>query len=157
MINNVNSGMSMPPPPPRSEQSLTEEQQTFISDTLSEFNADELSEEDALSIIDMFSEANIQPGVALEKAMSSAGFDAKSIGDIAGAAESSSRPPPPPPPKQSTDEISSMVDYLAELLEETLSAKESESLSDEDKQAILSQVFEKFDLEPGDSIINTSA
>ena len=157
MINNVNSGMSMPPPPPRSEQSLTEEQQTFITDTLAEFNADELSEEDALSIIDMFSEANIQPGVALEKAMSSAGFDAKSIGDIAGAAESSSRPPPPPPPKQSTDEISSMVDYLAELLEETLAARESESLSDEDKQAILAQVFDKFDLEPGDSIINTSA
>jgi len=156
MINNVNSGMSMPPPPPRSEQSLTEEQQTFITDTLAEFNADELSEEDALGIIEMFSEANIQPGAALEKAMSSAGFDAKSIGDIA-AASDSGRPPPPPPPKQSTDEISSMVDYLAELLEETLAASESETLSDEDKQAILAQVFDKFNMEPSESIINTSA
>ena len=156
MINNVNSGMSMPPPPPRSEQSLTEEQQTFITDTLAEFNADELSEEDALGIIEMFSEANIQPGAALEKAMSSAGFDAKSIGDIA-AASDSARPPPPPPPKQSTDEISSMVDYLAELLEETLAASESETLSDEDKQAILAQVFDKFNMEPSESIINTSA
>ncbi|AZQ83076.1 hypothetical protein EKO29_02765 [Colwellia sp. Arc7-635] len=156
MINNVNSGMSMPPPPPRSEQSLTAEQQTFITDTLAEFNADELSEEDALGIIEMFSEANIQPGAALEKAMSSAGFDAKSIGDIA-AASDSGRPPPPPPPKQSTDEISSMVDYLAELLEETLAASESETLSDEDKQAILAQVFDKFNMEPSESIINTSA
>lgn len=156
MINNVNSGMSMPPPPPRSEQSLTEEQQTFITDTLAEFNADQLSEEDALGIIEMFSEANIQPGAALEKAMSSAGFDAKSIGDIA-AASDSGRPPPPPPPKQSTDEISSMVDYLAELLEETLAASESETLSDEDKQAILAQVFDKFNMEPSESIINTSA
>jgi len=157
MINNVNSGMSMPPPPPRSEQSLTEEQQTFITDTLAEFNADELSEEDALGIIEMFSEANIQPGAALEKAMSSAGFDAKSIGDIAAASDSARPPPPPPPPKQSTDEISSMVDYLAELLEETLAASESETLSDEDKQAILAQVFDKFNMEPSESIINTSA
>ena len=151
MINNVNSGMSMPPPPPRSEQSLTEEQQTFITDTLAEFNADELSEEDALSIIEMFSQADIQPGAALEKAMSSAGFDAKNLGDIA-AASDSSRPPPPPPPKQSSDEISSMADYLAELLEETLAASQSENLSDEDKQAILAQVFDKFNIEPSESI-----
>tara|TARA_B110000495_G_C22973926_1_gene571862 strand:- start:1060 stop:1506 length:447 start_codon:yes stop_codon:yes gene_type:complete len=148
--------MSMPPPPPRSEQSLTEEQQTFITDTLAEFNADELSEEDALSIIEMFSQADIQPGAALEKAMSSAGFDAKNLGDIA-AASDSSRPPPPPPPKQSSDEISSMADYLAELLEETLAASQSENLSDEDKQAILAQVFDKFNIEPSESIINTSA
>ena len=76
MINNVNSGISMPPPPSRTQQNLTEEQQTFVTDTLAEFDADELSEEDALSIIDMFSQADIQPGAALEKVMSSAGFDA---------------------------------------------------------------------------------
>jgi len=156
MINNVNSGISMPPPPPRTQQNLTEEQQTFVTDTLAEFDADELSEEDALSIIDMFSQADIQPGAALEKVMSSAGFDAKSIGEIA-AASDSGRPPPPPPPKQSSDEISSMVDYLAELLEETLAASESETLSDEDKQAILAQVFDKFNIEPSESIINTTA
>lgn len=155
MINNVNSGISMPPPPSRTQQNLTEEQQTFITDTLAEFNADELSEEDALSIIEMFSQADIQPGAALEKVMSSAGFDAKSIGDIAAAADSGR--PPPPPPKQSSDEISSMADYLAELLEETLAASQSESLSDEDKQAILAQVFDKFNIEPSESIINTTA
>ncbi|WP_077283525.1 hypothetical protein [Cognaticolwellia aestuarii] len=155
MINNVNAGISMPPPPPRTQQNLTEEQQTFVTDTLAEFDADELSEEDALSIIDMFSQADIQPGAALEKVMSSAGFDAKSIGDIAAAADSSR--PPPPPPKQSSDEISSMADYLAELLEETLAASQSESLSDEDKQAILAQVFDKFNIEPSESIINTTA
>lgn len=153
MINNVNAGISMPPP--RTQQNLTEEQQTFVTDTLAEFDADELSEEDALSIIDMFSQADIQPGAALEKVMSSAGFDAKSIGDIAAAADSGR--PPPPPPKQSSDEISSMADYLAELLEETLSASQSESLSDEDKQAILAQVFDKFNIEPSESIINTTA
>ena len=37
MINSINSGASMPPPP-RTEQNLTSEQQSVISDTLSEFD-----------------------------------------------------------------------------------------------------------------------
>ena len=144
----------MPPPTPRSEQSLTSDQQSLISETLSEFDTDNLSQEDALNIIETFSQANIQPDAALEKALTSAGFDAKSIGELANVSEGSR---PPPPPKQSADEITSMVDYLAEILEETLSVNNGNSLSDEDKQSILAQVFEKFDLEEGDSIINTSA
>ena len=144
----------MPPPTPRSEQSLTSDQQSLISETLSEFDTDNLSQEDALNIIETFSQANIEPGAALEKALTSAGFDAKSIGELANVSEGSR---PPPPPKQSADEITSMVDYLAEILEETLSVNNGNSLSDEDKQSILAQVFEKFDLEEGDSIINTTA
>jgi hypothetical protein len=154
MINSINSGASMPPPP-RTEQNLTSEQQSVISDTLSEFDVDNLSETDALSIVEAFSEAGIKPGIALEKAVSEAGFDARTIGELANISEEGSRPPPPP--KQSSDEISSMVEYLAELLEEKLAASNSDSLSDEDKQSILAQVFEKFDIEESDSIINTTA
>ena len=156
MINSINSGASMPPQP-RTEQSLTSDQQSVISDTLSEFDVDNLSETDALSIVAAFSEAGIQPGLALEKAVSEAGFDAKSIGELANISEEGSRPPPPPPPNQSSDDISSMVEYLAELLEEKLASSNSDSLSDEDKQSILAQVFEKFDIEESDSIINTTA
>ena len=156
MINSINSSASMPPPP-RKEQSLTSDQQSVISDTLSEFDVDNLSETDALSIVAAFSEAGIQPGLALEKAVSEAGFDAKTIGELANISEEGSRPPPPPPPKQSSDDISSMVEYLAELLEEKLASSNSDSLSDEDKQSILAQVFEKFDIEESDSIINTTA
>jgi hypothetical protein len=155
MINSINSGASMPPPP-RTEQNLTSDQQSVISDTLSEFDVDNLTEADALSIVEAFSEAGIQPGLALEKAVADAGFDAKTIGELANVSEEGNRPPPPPP-KQSSDEISSMVEYLAELLEEKLAASNSDSLSDEDKQSILAQVFEKFDIEESDSIINTTA
>ena len=154
MINSINSGASMPPPP-RTEQNLTGDQQSVISDTLSEFDVDNLTEADALSIVAAFSEAGIQPGLALEKAVSEAGFDAKTIGELANSSEEGSRPPPPP--KQSSDEISSMVEYLAELLKEKLAASNGDSLSDEDKQSILTQVFEKFDIEESDSIINTTA
>ncbi|MFT5814187.1 MAG: hypothetical protein ACI9VT_001947 [Psychroserpens sp.] len=154
MINSTNLNSSIPPPPPRSEQSLTEEQQVFISDTLAEFDTDNLTQEDALSIIETFSQANIQPSAALEKAVSNAGFDAKNIGDLANVSQGNR---PTPPPKQSVEEITSLVDYLAEILEATLAANNGNSLSDTDKESILAQVFEKFNIEKGESIINTTA
>ena len=142
-------------PPQRSEQSLTTEQQSILSETLSQFDPENLTESDALSIVEALSQAEIQPGSALETAMSDLGFDAKSIGDLAHASESGNRPPPPP--QQSSDEISSLVDYLTELMEEKLAESNSSTLSDDDKQSILAQVFEKFDIEDGESIINTTA
>jgi len=154
MINSISSNTQMPPQ--RTEQSLTENQQSILSETLSQYDAENLTEADALSIVESFSQAGIQPGVAMEKAMSDLGFDAKSIGDSAKVSDEGSRPPPPPP-KQSSEEITSMVDYLAELVEEKLTASNSNELSDEDKESILSQVYEKFDIDDGDSIINTTA
>ncbi|WP_159821974.1 hypothetical protein [Colwellia sp. 20A7] len=153
MINNIGSSMQMPQQ--RTEQSLTEEQQSILTETLSQYDAENLSESDALSIVETLSQAGISPSAAVEKSMSDLGFDAKSIGDSAKVSESGSRPPPPP--KQSTEEITSMVDYLAELMEEKLAASNSNELSDEDKESILTQVFEKFDIEDGESIINTTA
>ncbi len=156
MIDSITSGMSIPPQRPRTEQNLSEDQQQLISDTLSQFDADNMSEADAVSIVEAFSQAGIQAGAALEKSMSEFGFDAKSIGELANVSDSGGRPPPPPE-KQSSEEITSMVDYLAELLEEKLSDNNKSTLTDEDKQSILAQVFEKFDIEDGESIINTSA
>jgi len=152
----MSSGISMPPPS-KTEQNLTDSQKMLISDTLSQFDTENLTEADALSIVETLSEAGIEPGAGLGNIMSELGFDAKNIGDLASASEEGSRPPPPPPPKQSSEEITSMVDFLAELMEEKLAASNSTELSSEDKESILAQVFEKFDIEDGDSIINTSA
>jgi len=153
-VNAIKTGMTLPQPS-RTEQKLTADQQTLITDTLSQFDAENLTEKDALSIVEAFAQAGIQPSAALEKAISTLGFDAKSIGDLAGVPESEHRPPPPP--KQSTEEITSMVGFLTELLKEKLAASNSDNLSEEDKQSILSQVFERFDIEESDTIINTSA
>ncbi|MBA6339976.1 hypothetical protein H4J59_03030 [Colwellia sp. MB02u-10] len=154
MINSINSNMSIPAQP-RTDKNLTEDQQLLISETLSELDAESLNEEDAQSIIAAFSEAGVQPGAALEKAMSDFGFDAKTVGELANVADKGSMPPPPP--KQSTEEISSIVDYLTELLDEKLATSSESVLSDEDKQSILTQVFEKFGMDDDESIINTSA
>lgn len=152
MINSIGSSGSMPPPPPKNAQPLTEEQQQLLTETLAEFDADNLTETDALSIIDTLSEAGIQPGKALESAMAELGFDAKSIGELAGVERR-----PPPPPKQSSEEISNLSDFLTELVAEKLANSGNSELSSADKEDILSQLFEKFGIDDGDSIINTTA
>ena len=160
MIGSINSGMqmNMPRNESRTEQALTEEQQVLISDTLSEFDPDNLSESDALSSVESLSEAGIQPGKALESALSELGFDAKNIGDLAGVNESEKGDrPPPPPPRQSSEEVSELVDFLTELLEEKLAESSAESLSEEDKISIYEELNKKFGLESDDSIINLKA
>lgn len=154
MINSVNSSMPMQPMA-RTDNNLTEDQQLLISETLSQFDPENLTETDALTIIDAFSQAGIQPGGALEESMSELGFDAKTLGDLTNVDNKGGRPPPPP--QQNTEEISSMVDYLKELIDEKLAASGNSVLSDEDKQSILTQVYEKFDIEDGESIIDTIA
>lgn len=154
MINGISSGMSMPPMQ-RSTQPLTENQQSLISETLSQFDVDNISQEDAASIVQTFSEAGIEPGKALEQAMADSGFDAKVIGELANVEEDGHRPPPPP--QKSIDEITSIIDYLSKLTEEKLAASNDNSLSDADKQSILVQMMEEFNIEDGQSIINTSA
>lgn len=153
MIDNIDNGMSNPPM--RIKQNLTEEQSLLISNTLSEFDVENLNDVDAKNIVEIFSQAGIQPGQALEKAVSSLGFDAKEIGELANTARKGERPPPPP--QQSSEEITSMVEYLTELLEEKLAANKGDNLSEEDKQSILKQTLQKFNIEDADSIINTSA
>jgi hypothetical protein len=156
VINTVSAGMSMTQPP-KMIQNLSEDQQIAISDILSQFDADNLNEENALSIVEAFSQAGIQPSSALEKSIYDLGFDAKNIGELANVIDKDSRPPSPPPPQQSNEEKTSMVDYLAELLEEKLADNKTNILTNEDKESILAQVYERFDIEHGESIINTHA
>lgn len=42
-------------------------------------------------------------------------------------------------------------------MEDKLAASNGNGLSDKDKQSILTQIFDKFDIEQGEYIINTSA
>jgi hypothetical protein len=73
----------------RSTQTLSQDQQLLIEETLANFDADNLTQSDAASIVEAFSNAGIQPGRALEEAMAASGFDARSVGEMAGVG-----PPP---------------------------------------------------------------
>lgn len=56
----------------------------IIASVLENYDADNLSESDALEIVAAFKEAGIEPGSELESAMEEAGFDAKEVGTLAG-------------------------------------------------------------------------
>lgn len=154
----------------QSSQRLSADQQTLITDTLAKYDADSLTESDAQSIIDTLSEAGIQPGRALESALADEGFDARTIGELAGAEQTQSTAGvqgaegpkgPPPPPPQDTEEtesaestsLSSLVDYLEELMAE----RSDVELSETDKQEMYSQIAERFGLNPGDSLVSMTA
>lgn len=64
--------------------SLNSNQKLLISDTLSAFDASNLTSEDALSIVSSFADAGIQPGRELAETMEAAGFDARAVGEMAG-------------------------------------------------------------------------
>jgi len=160
MIGSISAAGSMPPPPPTgSEYSITDEQQTVLSEILAEYDSENLTEADAQSIAESLAEAGIQPGESMASAMSELGFDAAEIGKLAGVGPASGGEegsmPPPPPPQQSSETISSMVEFLAELLEEKLA--DGTELTDEDKEDIYAQVSEKFGMPEGESIIDTTA
>ncbi|MBH0069744.1 hypothetical protein [Pseudoalteromonas sp. NZS100] len=129
---------------------LTTEQSDFVKETLAEFNAENLSAEDAQSIQAAFKEQGIEPTKELADLMSELEFDAKSIGDV-GRVEGQ-RPPPPPQNSLESVDTDEVVSYLDELLTEY-----SSQLSDEDKESILASVQEKFGLSEGDSLLNVTA
>ena len=144
MINNI-TNTSLSVPMASRNTSLTVEQKTLIEGTLSNYDSENLSESDALEIVNTFSKAGIQPGKELEETLKSSGFDAREIGQLANTS------PLPPPSNQSTTNIdlSALVSYI----EEHLSLTDDESLSSE---SLYKNLIDYFGLEEGQSIINIS-
>lgn len=148
MINSIGSSSSLIAQQRSHVSALTTEKTDFVKETLAEYDAENLSTEDAQSIQAAFEEQGISPTKELADLMSELEFDAKSIGD-AGRPEGQR-----PPPQNSLESVGTeeVVSYLDELLEEY-----SSQLSDEDKESILSSVQEKFNLSEGDSLLNVTA
>lgn len=118
MIGSVGSS-GFPPPSvggSSTQASLSLEQQQVIEDTLSNYDASNLSESDAQSIVSAFSEAGITPSKELAETMESLGFSAREVGDLAGVSGQQSAggmpPPPPPPSQEEVDTVSSLIDTL---------------------------------------------
>lgn len=101
-----------PPPHGQGGAPLTNDQKQLINDTLSKFDADSLTESDAISIVTAFQEAGIQPGKELAKVMEAAGFDAKRVGDLADVQG------PPPGQGKGPDGIGNGINLSEEALKE---------------------------------------
>jgi len=95
---------------------LTSDQKALIEETLSQYDASSLSADDAKAITEAFVEAGIEPSSALQSAMSTSGFDAKDVGDLAGAGQARGGRPMGGPPPSDDEELSTITDLLESLL-----------------------------------------
>ncbi len=141
MIDGISGGMMPMPPGGKqgggSSNPLTDAQKATITETLEQFDASNLTEADAQSIVSAFSEAGIQPGREMAEAMSAAGFNAREVGDLAGVGPHNQgqsqgmgggMPPPPPPgggkeggmniDESSFEELLSLLEEYDEMSEE---------------------------------------
>ena len=133
----------------QSNSSINATQQKLIEETLAEFDANNLSESDALAIVEAFSEAGIQPGAELESLMSDAGFDAKTVGDLAGVG-----PKGQGPDSTRGGQFNEMVDLLSQLIDEALQESDDGQISDEQKLSIYEAMAEQFSVESNGSILH---
>ncbi|MFT2091221.1 hypothetical protein [Paraglaciecola sp. 2405UD69-4] len=149
MVDSIGSASFRPPPPPSGGQSnLTDDQTSLIEETLAGYDADNLTEADAASIVEAFADAGIAPSGAFADKLAEVGFDAKEIGSLAGAGPSdANRPPPPPPDSSSSLDLTDAVDYLETLFEE-------KAETETDNSNITAQLAERFGLAEGESLIN---
>ncbi|MFT6916540.1 MAG: hypothetical protein ACJAWL_002880 [Motiliproteus sp.] len=143
-----------------STTSLSVDQRQLVTETLANFDPEQLTEADALSIVETFSEAGIQPGREMAQAISASGFDARSIGDLAGVegpqqgGGSQQTGTPPPPPSQGLNISDEMLQSLNELLNEYY----SDDLTEEEQGTALSSIMEIFkQTAPEDGLINVTA
>lgn len=148
MMNAIGSTMQMPSMQ-FNQPTMTSEQKISVQELLADFSADDLSESDALSIVEGLSSAGIAPSQELAQIMAESGFDAKAIGDMAGVNDN--KMPPPPPPSEMTNSTE-MLSFLDDLL-----ADFDDQLTDEQQQSILSQVQNQFGMPQSDSIIDITA
>ena len=148
MVDSIGSANFRPPPPGADGQSsLSDDQTSLIEETLSGYDAGNLSESDAASIVEAFAEAGIAPSSAFADKLAEIGFDAREIGDLAGVGTTEGGQRPTPPSGSSNLDLTDAVDYL-----ETLFDQKDET--ETDNSSITAQLAERFGLSEGESLIN---
>lgn len=127
MIDSISSGGFTPPP--QLARSLSDEQSSAVSSILENYDADNLSADDAKDIASQLKDAGIQPGKGLADAMAQNGFDAREVGKLAGIE-------PPQFARSLSDEQSSTVSSILENFDaENLSAADAKDIAVQLKDA----------------------
>ena len=116
---------------------MTSDQAQTISDILSQYDADNVSEDDAKSIFKAFKDAGITPAKGMKEAIEAAGFDAEDLRSK-GLGDGNM---PPPPPQNSSSSTSINLSAL-QSLQEILSQFDLTNLSDSDQTSLLTKLQE---------------
>ncbi|MBT3660944.1 MAG: hypothetical protein HOA30_00760 [Rhodospirillaceae bacterium] len=114
---------------PIEPQRLTGSQRSSVQDILADFDAEEVSEADAVAIREKFRAEGIRPSADLRSEIEAAGFDVDDLrppggpGGAGGPGGGHHGPPPPPPPKnEGSDALLTLLDILESYEGETLSS-----------------------------------
>jgi len=129
---------------------LTDDQKKTIADILSNYDPDNVSEEDAKAIFQAFKDAGITPAKGMKEAIEAAGFDADALREM-GMDDEGKMPPPPPESSSSSINLSTL-----QSLQDILSQFDLNNLSETDQSSLISQLEESGLIYPG-SVINTTA
>ncbi len=116
---------------------LTSDQAQTISDILSQYDPDNVSEDDAKAIFQAFKDAGITPAKGMKEAIEADGFDAE---DLRSKGLGDGNMPPPPP--QNTSSSSSINLSALQSLQQILSQFDLTNLSDSDQTSLLTKLQE---------------
>lgn len=116
---------------------LTADQTSKIADILSQYDADNVSDDDAKAIFKAFKDAGISPAKGMKEAIEAAGFDAEDLRSK-GLGDGNM----PPPPSQSSSSSSSINLSALKSLQEILSQYDLTNLTDSDQTSLLSKLQE---------------
>ncbi len=140
--------------PAKQDKPLSEQQTQLVADTLSQYDVDQLTQEDAISIVETFKEAGITPGKTLAETMGQLDFDAKQVGELAGMKGNEAGPPPSLQSQPKKDSITSeMLDFLSEQLDKYGDGE----LSQENKESIMAAMQQEFNLQPKQHLLDEKA
>ncbi len=155
-MNTISAGISVQFPPQGFGQAkLSDEQKSAVSDILSQYDAETLSEEDVASIREQFREAGVRPSPELKSAIEEAGFDAEAFrpdGPPPGGPGGAGGPRQGPPPGTGDEDSDETLKTIASIFEDY----DLESLSEEDLNEIQQKLQEAGIALPG-SVIDQSA
>jgi len=142
---------------PRRSQPLTDDQKSQVKDILSQFDSENLTQEDAKSIFTAFREAGIQPGRDLAQTITDAGFDAEQIRTL--ARPEGARPPGGGPvggpgggPGGGFGEAGSVNKSALQTLQSILQQYDLTNLSSDQETELLGKLNESGLLEGGSAI-----
>jgi transposase len=141
-------GMQPPMGGSRKNETLTDTQKTQLEEILAEYDAENLTEEDAKSIFEQIREAGIQPSKALKETVETAGFDLEKF-------KPTDRPSGPPPSMSGSKSESMNLSSL-QSLQTILNQFDLNNLSAEDEESLFSQIQGAGLMQPG-NLFNLSA
>jgi hypothetical protein len=124
---------------------LTADQKSQIQSILSQYDPDNVTEDDAKAIFQAFRDAGIKPSPGMKEAIEAAGFDAD---DMRTKGKPEGGAPPPPPP--GGDNNSSGVNLsVLKSLQDILSEYDLTNMTQEDETGLLSKLQQQGFMNPG--------